>query len=640
MALYGDLALPAQGYIRLATIAPGNFKDDITVHISIADFDKDKAPEYEALSYAWGSEDDPELIQIKTEGNNITCPVTRNLATALRHLRKADAPRVMWIDAICIDQSDRAEKSHQVERMGEIYQLAKRVVAFLGPEENDSSHGMDMMRYIRSQAEVDWSCNDLNPAKGAKDTRFGDARSVLPLASRNVSAIYHILCRSWFERLWIRQEIFLASAEAVIQCGNTETTWLLFRRALACLSIKLIPAHRHSQACRQRLLYLFGLIWQANLVSLWDIHEVFGNATCSDPRDRVFAVRALLKPGEKDLCPVPDYTRSFMDIYEDVVLNFLGKFTTLGILRECNFDPHASSPSWVPNWSKRRTTASLRPCPLMASSQFAGHYDIPKPSVLRVAGVACTTICELQAIPDLSDATGDRLYEVCCQILTTRVDNQISLSDDELEAYARTLVCGCIADGVDRNRAHPSLEAAKSVIALASSAAAYDNAAFAAGSDKAKFLDASVIMGGYQFARCADNSIGIVPMAARPGDQVCVLMGCHSPMLLRPTASGESLLIGEGYVNGLCQGEALLGPLPKNVRLVKAIQNAEVGYALGFADSTSGSVFFEDPRLKKLSKVNLSGFREQLKANGNSVLSVDPNELRDLGVNIRYFSLT
>ncbi|KAI1770140.1 HET-domain-containing protein [Hypoxylon cercidicola] len=638
--LYEDLPLPPQGYIRLAKIYPGNLQDEIIVHLSIADFSQDRTLPYEALSYVWGSNDNPEFIRIMADGGKSSIlSITRNLATALRHLRKADMPRIIWIDALCIDQSNGTEKSQQVERMGEIYKMAKRVIAFLGPEENDSTRGMDLMRYIGSQVEIDWTCNNIKSAGHADDTRFGDDTSVLPLTPTDLYAIYHILCRSWFERLWIRQEIFLAGTEAIIQCGTMETNWLEFRRALACVATKLYVQFQYSHSLHKRTRFLRGFIWQSARVSFWDLHEVFGNASCSDPRDRVFAVRALLYPSENEICPVPDYSKPWVEVYKDVALRFIDKFGSLDILRECQFDPHASSPSWVPNWSKKRTATGLRQCPLMASSQLNAHYEVPGDGILRVAGVISTVINELQVIPDLSDAWGGKIYEVYRQILMSRDTNcQQSLFDDLLEAYARTLVCGRIADGVDPSRAFPSLEASKGVVALANSGAQFDLAFFKPGSDEDKFLGLSTIIGGTQFGRCADRSIGIVPLAARPGDMICVLMGCRSPMLLRPTANGEFLLIGEAYIHGLCQGEALLGPLPENVRLVKAYQNASVGYALGFVDSISGRVFFEDPRLEKL-PTDLSAFRELINQNGNSNLQVHPDVLRDIGVSIRYFDL-
>ncbi|RYP32172.1 hypothetical protein DL767_005328 [Monosporascus sp. MG133] len=90
------------------------------------DFDR---PRYEALSYAWGSPDNkkPVTAESATRENSVVW-ATENLDSALGHLRLADEPRVMWIDAICISQSDLSEKSQQVAPMGNTYKAADRVV--------------------------------------------------------------------------------------------------------------------------------------------------------------------------------------------------------------------------------------------------------------------------------------------------------------------------------------------------------------------------------------------------------------------------------------------------------------------------------------------------------------------------------
>jgi predicted AAA+ superfamily ATPase len=71
--------------------------------------------------------------------------VSANLAQALRCLRLEDSPRVIWIDAICIDKSDDAEKSAQVARMGDICRNAADVLIFLGSEEHDSDLVMEYL---------------------------------------------------------------------------------------------------------------------------------------------------------------------------------------------------------------------------------------------------------------------------------------------------------------------------------------------------------------------------------------------------------------------------------------------------------------------------------------------------------------
>jgi hypothetical protein len=62
-------------------------------------------PEFEALSYVWG---DP-LITRQIKLNSQPFRVTENLEAALRRLRHDDRARIMWIDAICINQRNPRE---------------------------------------------------------------------------------------------------------------------------------------------------------------------------------------------------------------------------------------------------------------------------------------------------------------------------------------------------------------------------------------------------------------------------------------------------------------------------------------------------------------------------------------------------
>lgn len=62
---------------------------------------KPTALDYEALSYAWGAQTKNHPLQIREQELSIS----DSLATALFHLRHQSEPRVLWIDAICIDIS-------------------------------------------------------------------------------------------------------------------------------------------------------------------------------------------------------------------------------------------------------------------------------------------------------------------------------------------------------------------------------------------------------------------------------------------------------------------------------------------------------------------------------------------------------
>jgi hypothetical protein len=87
---------------------------------------------YEAVSYAWGDDIATERVTVDSPSRLQSLQVRKNVSLMLRYLRSADNPRQLWIDAVCIDQTNIQEKEHQVQRMGHIYSRADRVLIWLG----------------------------------------------------------------------------------------------------------------------------------------------------------------------------------------------------------------------------------------------------------------------------------------------------------------------------------------------------------------------------------------------------------------------------------------------------------------------------------------------------------------------------
>jgi hypothetical protein len=75
-----------------------------------------------------------------------TCSVRENLWLALYHLRLNDTSRVLWIDALCIDQSDIRERNHQVAQMDKVFKHAKRVLVWLGPDTARDRKALELIR--------------------------------------------------------------------------------------------------------------------------------------------------------------------------------------------------------------------------------------------------------------------------------------------------------------------------------------------------------------------------------------------------------------------------------------------------------------------------------------------------------------
>lgn len=146
---------------------------------------RQSAHAYEALSYVWGSEDGKQAIYIQPSDKNdsysaqdTSCfHVTTNLHVALQHLRDSFFDRILWVDAICINQADDTEKGHQVQSMARIYASANRVIVWLGEAASDTDGAIAAL------------CN---------------AAATKPIDSSAHSSILGLLERPWFQRIWVR----------------------------------------------------------------------------------------------------------------------------------------------------------------------------------------------------------------------------------------------------------------------------------------------------------------------------------------------------------------------------------------------------------------------------------------------------
>ena len=344
-------------YIRLVTIHPGTFDDSISVSLDGAKFAQEPPLQYEALSYVWGSKGNRKTVQVKdSELSQGTIMVTPNLAVALRHLRRVERPRVVWIDALCIDQSNDREKGPQVALMGEIYRLASRVVAWLGPEEDNSNRGMELMDYLGSQVVTSFGGSyGLRPALGTTDASLSDSEVALPFDATELEAIYHLICRDWFDRLWVRQEISLANVDGVVVCGFREVAWHRFRTALAALFRKKHKPFPLSSQLESQIDRIRGFIFQPPNVHLHQLRHYFEYAECGDPRDRIYGVLSLLPRDDGALGIKPDYSKTAIQIYEDAALQHIKNRYRFDILFQCELPANGvpAGPSWVPDWSRK-----------------------------------------------------------------------------------------------------------------------------------------------------------------------------------------------------------------------------------------------------------------------------------------------
>jgi hypothetical protein len=153
------------------------------------------------------------------------------------------------------------------------------------------------------------------------EQHWGDRNQILPYDSREVAAIVNLLERSWFERLWIWQEIWLAGPSAVLVCGKNSILWSTFRTAFLGLHFKHLPSGSKEIPLHHRTL-LYKICRMSDYRYFPSLLQDMQFSKCTDPRDRIFALLSLLPPTDAAREIEPDYSKGISDVYKDVFLNY------------------------------------------------------------------------------------------------------------------------------------------------------------------------------------------------------------------------------------------------------------------------------------------------------------------------------
>ncbi|MCJ1418270.1 hypothetical protein MMC32_004617 [Xylographa parallela] len=609
------------------TLLAGSSSDDIRIAIKTTSFlagATSPVPKFEALSYTWGSPDRTAKIIVQDDDlQTSTLAITHNLATALPYLRHEHEDRVLWVDAIYINQDDLAEKSSQVQRMADIYGHAELVVAWSGPESEDSGHALTLMDSLGSKIRVDWLTQSMQSVE-EKDRDLADRAKSLRYSTAEYSAIYKLFCRSWFERIWIRQEIQLAT-NAVLVCGSSTIPWSSFRNAVFCLSRK--PKIEDVPGLSKRIDFL------DDLVDYGDSYSALGmiifqtrHCKCSDPRDRVYAVLGLLHEFDKERWTLkPDYTSTTGQVYEEVTFSYMKAFRDLDLLRQCDLGNRSIEldlPTWAPDWGSLANAAL--PIPFaMADCSSSGEYQRRKcqgGGILEAMGLHMESIKEVIEFKIVGDQ--DSRYEdamelqrvATCNTLTDTYIGGGMLVDALCRAFRLNIfqdhwdppVSSEISEQEGRSAFSKLVqgdpESLRKDLADDATTRKYTDTVF----KYAKRRSFIITENGY---------IGLAPVTMRPGDRVCVLLGCNSPLVIRPvgTASTQFQVVGETYLDSAMTGEAFLGPLPDGYKNLQKLDTEKGYHRQAFFDMRTSETHWEDPRW---SRALGEGFEQRLELEG------------------------
>ncbi len=140
---------------RLVCLSGGGKHDEEVVHVSLETYSDVNFPEYEAVSYTWGGENgDYALCRPIFVGPYWDVVFqTQNCWEMLRFARPWRGIRMVWVDALCINQSDTKERGAQVVKMAQIYEKCSRVIVYLGPDLVSPLHDRFPSRYLLHEIE-------------------------------------------------------------------------------------------------------------------------------------------------------------------------------------------------------------------------------------------------------------------------------------------------------------------------------------------------------------------------------------------------------------------------------------------------------------------------------------------------------
>ncbi|KAG4428066.1 hypothetical protein IFR05_016452, partial [Cadophora sp. M221] len=584
----------AQNEIRLLRILPHRDGDELaTVNCEIIHASLDESISYRALSYTWGSPQDPQHT-IKLNGLDFS--VRENLWLVLQQLQASSEPGfLIWIDAICIDQTETQERNEQVSKMKAIYERADKVIAWLGPSSDNSHLAFQLVRELHAHS------NDVNWIK---------KRHRHPQASESLAAFSTLLRREYWSRMWIVQELAVAKLK-LLQCGidsidaramsdvqklltsisrkegeyDEDYIMLLLpndARARAAVQFKGMTEVRELQevlASRQRSVSFFDCV----------LHNSLKGAT--DPRDMIYGLAGLANTNDIYRIEV-DYSLDVGDVFIDLAKKELQTCKALNILTRARLglNPH-NLPSWVPDWStnsdhhKYLYDIKVPEHAYSASGDSRCHIEFTDSKC--VLNITAVVLGHVEALGEASlmeneddNQNASRLFLAWWTLAKSGGDAEFQ------EGFGRILVCNRISD---RNRGLWNKDEFGSFVlgawvdfCCANSSMSNIDPVLAGCYSKMqvrdKELEESVgheykederrdvfrrwtqtsanFIWDRRFFLGSSNMMGLATEGVQRGDIICVPLGCPHPMILQPV-DGHYIVVGEAFVDGYMYGKAM-----------------------------------------------------------------------------------
>nr|KAK5441619.1 hypothetical protein LTR18_006541 [Exophiala xenobiotica] len=333
-----------------------------------------------AISYTWGDKEDVDSISM----DGYVHVVQRNLKNALLALRSTDlilSGCRVWVDALCIDQSNAAEVNREIKRMKQIYKEALAVIMWLGDEADASDLAIDFINAV----DIKWH-------EGTEVFETWLSRKLIANGPAIWPALSKLITREYWTRLWIIQEVAIGGDNTTVLCGSKVTTWTRLHQVYDAFHI-FTPKQKYSElaACIRGILlgsstpsfvydsYKNTLFWQWEACEDFQILQSRPNdpcleayrkrclltrcriAKCEKPVDKVYGIFGLLD--DRIAAKIePDYNLGVREVFMSFARAWMLAEGHLGLLIHCGETGEQEKgplvdieglPSWAPNLLKQ-----------------------------------------------------------------------------------------------------------------------------------------------------------------------------------------------------------------------------------------------------------------------------------------------
>ena len=612
-------SLNSPGLIRLIELLPGAWEDDLRCNIHTVSLTE--PPTYDALSYSWGddSQDDPELPTdlvsslIRAFGSGkkfLRCNgkvflISSNLFNALKRLRDKSI-QYLWVDRVCIDQSNVTERTEQVQLMERIYSKARLVIVWLGEEDTHTVPAFALMEKI-SKLLTESAISSLHT--NASDIFNPDALQAMDLPSfpsADWESMHRLFERRWFQRSWVVQEVALADV-AVAVCGCQVFNWDDIGRAGQYLVTSGFFRAMQDTYGRQGRPTFASTIQNSRARvkldadrSLTLLLSSMRRFKATDPRDKIYSLLGIAKSKKDrkshnkvyDNVIRPDYSSSVATVFCQVTKSLIKQESSLVLLstvEDANLRITLNLPSWVPDYAVWQEVTILG-MPDNPHNYHAGGDEPPCiyngdlstcHETLSLAGYEMDTVTKIGMSDDNSFENGAKEVLMSWFQLIAKLPETFVDGTSRAEATWRTLIGNV---GGSTHPAHVDyanhflaflprffkdenhLRKAMGILNAGSSACAWQETGTAG--DAHLYTTSFMYIAGLRRLFVTEKGyMGLGARSIHTGDKVFVFPGATVPFVLRTSTEGYYSLVGEAYVHGIMRGEALKDPNNKLTRV-------------------------------------------------------------------------